>query len=114
MSSVEWWRRSWATGWEAEARRAAGGRIEIASLGCTRSAAPVASAVRIDNERPNGGTPKVAKSEPGSRSDRPAGSLPARAANLVLEWTAARRDELVADWERAARGEAVVPITPLP
>lgn len=51
------------------------------------------------------------------RVDRPelmAGSLPARALGMVLEWTALHRDELLDDWLRFRTRQPFRRIDPLP
>ena len=42
-----------------------------------------------------------------------AGSLPARALALTIEWALAHQDELPEDWRRARQHEALLPIEPL-
>jgi Domain of unknown function (DUF4160) len=41
------------------------------------------------------------------------GTLPRRAANMVLEWAAQHRDELLEDWELCRRLQIPNPIDPL-
>lgn len=42
------------------------------------------------------------------------GSLPGRAAALVLEWAALHQQELSRAWEQRAAGRRIEPIAPLP
>ncbi|HEX8993797.1 MAG TPA: DUF4160 domain-containing protein [Candidatus Paceibacterota bacterium] len=42
-----------------------------------------------------------------------AGSLPKRAARLVITWARGHRAELLADWERARQGETLAQVEPL-
>jgi hypothetical protein len=42
-----------------------------------------------------------------------AGSLPRRAAGLVIEWTTLHRDELLENWQRARQHRPLLAIAPL-
>ena len=42
-----------------------------------------------------------------------AGTLPARALGLVIEWAALHQNELRANWERARRQDSIEKIAPL-